>query len=116
MPDILVRGMEMPKHCIDCPCMVDKYGGDNCCLQSEEANAKIESWDDMKSGCPLVELPPHGDLIDRDEYVKSECNNCDGSCECVECDCLNCEQSCRCDVIVDAMEAPVVVPAEREGE
>ena len=64
MPNILIWGMEMPKHCIDCPCMVDKYGGDNCCLQSEEVNEKITSWDDMKAGCPLHELPEHGDLID----------------------------------------------------
>lgn len=69
MPDILIRGMEMPKHCIDCPCMVDKYGGDNCCLQSEESNEKITSWDDMKAGCPLIELPEHGDLIDKSELL-----------------------------------------------
>ena len=68
MADILIRDMEMPKHCIDCPCMVDKYSGDNCCLQSEEANEKITSWDDMKAGCPLVELPEHGNLIDRDAF------------------------------------------------
>jgi hypothetical protein len=47
--------------------MVDKYGGDNCCLQSEESNEKITSWDDMKAGCPLHELPEHGDLISADD-------------------------------------------------
>jgi len=90
MPDILIRGMEMPKHCIDCPCMVDKYGGDNCCLQSEEANEKITSWDDMKAGCPLHELPEHGDLIDRDALPKER----------VEWE--------------DIVNAPVVIPANKE--
>lgn len=69
MADILIR-MDMPKRCIDCPCMVDKYGGDNCCLQSEEANEKITSWDDMKAGCPLIKLPEHGDLISREQAFR----------------------------------------------
>ena len=94
MADILIRGMEMPKHCIDCPCMVDKYGGDNCCLQSEEANEKITSWDDMKAGCPLQELPEHGDLIDRDAL-------CDGLVS-------------NHPVVIYASNEPVVIPSSKE--
>ena len=67
MADILIRGVEMPEHCIDCPLMVDRYDTDACALQSQEANEAFESWDDMRRGCPLVPLPEgHGRLIDAD--------------------------------------------------
>lgn len=108
MPDILIR-MEMPTGCAAC----DFYNviSGRCTRTGTKIN--FSELTTRSVDCPISELPPHGDLIDRDEFVKSQCNSCDGSCECVECDCLNCEQSCRCDLIVDAMNAPAVVPAER---
>ena len=66
---ILIRGMEMPKRCIDCPFMVSR-DNDDCILQSDEANAKFNSWDDMKASCPLVEIPtPHGNLKDESDII-----------------------------------------------
>ena len=63
---ILIRGMEMPKKCLDCPFMISR-DNDDCILQSDEANAKFNSWDDMKASCPLVKIPiPHGRLGDLD--------------------------------------------------
>lgn len=47
MADILVRGMEMPKSCSDCPMYT--------CMHNH-------------ADCHLVELPEHGDLIDRDAF------------------------------------------------
>lgn len=47
MADILIRGMEMPKNCMECPFVI--------CLNT-------------KDNCPLVPLPEgHGRLIDADE-------------------------------------------------
>ena len=46
MADILIRGMEMPKDCGKC------FVGDRTICAD---------------ACPLVELPPHGRLIDADE-------------------------------------------------
>ena len=63
--DILIKGMEMPKHCIDCPFMVSR-DGDDCILQSDDANASFGNWEQMKAGCPLAPVPPHGRLIDAD--------------------------------------------------
>lgn len=76
MSDILIRGMEMPGHCIDCPLMVDRFDTDACALQSQEANEAFESWDDMRRGCPLVPIPEgHGRLVDADalmpDFVKA---------------------------------------------
>ena len=62
---ILIKGMEMPKRCLDCPFLITR-DNDDCILQSDETNAKFEGWDDMKASCPLIELPPHGRLIDAD--------------------------------------------------
>ena len=62
---ILIRGMEMPTSCLDCPFMVSR-DGDDCILQSAEANESFENWEQMKAGCPLVPVPPHGRLIDGD--------------------------------------------------
>ena len=48
---IYLPNMEMPKNCLECPLVV--------CLSVE-------------SDCPLVSVPSHGDLIDRDELIKGE--------------------------------------------
>lgn len=57
---VLIRGMEMPTRCWDC--LLNTYG---YCMASEHSDiipsdAPIPDW------CPLVPIPPHGDLIDRD--------------------------------------------------
>lgn len=67
---ILIQSMEMPKKCLDCPFMISR-DNDDCIVQSNEANAKFDSWDDMKASCPLVEIPtPHGRLGDLDELKR----------------------------------------------
>ncbi len=60
---VLIKGMEVPAHCIDCPFMVSR-NNDDCILQSAEANENFETWTQMKACCPLVPVPPHGRLID----------------------------------------------------
>ena len=47
-------------------------------------------------------------LIDADEFIKDECNHCDGACESMPCDCLECKADCRCDFIKDIVDAPTV--------
>ena len=81
MADVLIKGMEMPKSCGDCPFL---YDHDACYLSG--------MWNDMRfmllcfnghtneyklgefpfkekrvDWCPLVEVPTHGRLIDADE-------------------------------------------------
>lgn len=76
MSDILIRGMEMPGHCIDCPLMVDRFDTDACALQSQEANEAFESWDDMRRGCPLVPIPEgHGRIVDAAEILEKANNS-----------------------------------------
>lgn len=66
---VYINGMELPTHCMDCPFMVTR-DNDDCILQSDEANENFENWEQMKAGCPLIELPPHGRLIDADALLK----------------------------------------------
>lgn len=66
---ILIKGMEMPKRCLDCPFMVSR-DNDDCILQTEVENELARTWEELKASCPLVEIPtPHGRLGDLDELI-----------------------------------------------
>ena len=70
---VIVRGMEMPKHCIVCVLI---NAEDDCMAQEWQ---EWETWEEMRKGCPLVELPKkHGRLIDGDE-LKTAFPACDNS-------------------------------------
>lgn len=74
-----------------------RYGANNCMIGE---NTEV------------IEIPPHGRLIDADAFTKDECNNCDGACEALPCDCLNCKSDCRCDFMKDIADAPTIIPAD----
>ena len=69
---VLIKGMEMPTRCFDCP-MCEISDIEICCSISiggvavsyEEIDEQI-AIQDRPSWCPLVEVPPHGRLIDAD--------------------------------------------------
>lgn len=80
MADILIRGMEMPKNCDECV----HSGWSNfyqiyVCNVARKGNPLLFNGKQIKStaikrsgraeNCPLVELPPHGRLIDASEKV-----------------------------------------------
>ena len=73
---VYIRCMEMPKNCRKCPLLY-------VCDGSKD--------------CPLVEVPPHGRLIDADEY-KQVMKDC---------------RMAFWDEVLDSM--PTIIPAE-EGE
>jgi hypothetical protein len=70
MADLIIRGMEMPKTCEDCPCHHYHSMGEYVC----EATPMLYPWNlantkgARKEWCPLVPVPPHGRLIDGDEF------------------------------------------------
>lgn len=68
---VLIKGMEMPDRCFACP-MCDT----DCCgvskgpyIEYREVDVDI-AIDHRPDWCPLVPVPNHGDLIDRDELEK----------------------------------------------
>ena len=70
---VYIKDMEIPKSCGDCP-----IGDSLCCplmpgvpaLWKEYTIAVIANR--RHSDCPLVRVPPHGDLIDRDKLREKE--------------------------------------------
>ena len=74
--DILIKNMEMPKSCYSevysengfCPfhCF-DYHGGSHCTISACKCFKTRRPKD-----CPLIPVPEHGDLIDRDALLDSE--------------------------------------------
>ena len=58
---IIIKGMEMPKSCDDC---VAEFGG--CCFAAPPEADGVCPDHGKADWCPLVEIPPHGRLIDAD--------------------------------------------------
>lgn len=56
---VIIKGMKMPQACWCCP--ITK------CEHCQHFYAKSRP-----TNCPLIELPPHGDLVDVDELLKKK--------------------------------------------
>ena len=70
---VLIKDMEMPKNCDECPCYYETEGAwQNECQVLREERAISEG---RPSWCPLVEIPPHGRLIDADAIVEEIIKN-----------------------------------------
>lgn len=101
---ILIPGMEMPTSCNKCP--MHFYEGHGICscrvLGAIEDDEILKPWKKRRKDCPLVPVPTHGDLIDRDKlrgvmFIGEQCLY-------------------SWDEIEDAIDyAPTIIPAE-EGE
>lgn len=61
---VLIKGMELPDNCSACPLETD-YGTCGYYSLFVEAGHDSELWK-RRDDCPLIELPPHGRLIDAD--------------------------------------------------
>lgn len=72
---VLIKGMKMPHSCIGC--RFCEHGSINeWDLYCGIDNKHVGNWDDKhinngwrRPECPLVEVPPHGRLIDASEYI-----------------------------------------------
>ena len=64
---VVVR-MEMPKGCLDCPCVNGEYG----CCQADKEERQIGDPNERPSWCPIIcQLPErHGRLIDADAMAE----------------------------------------------
>lgn len=56
---VLIKGMEMPRHCGEC-------GIEWCDRWKQLIIAGMSIAKTRPSDCPLIEIPPHGRLIDVD--------------------------------------------------
>ena len=103
---VYIKGMEMPENCFHCRFSRWDVEGGFCDLLNEDADMRFKRHDD----CPLIELPDHGDLIDRDVLKRSHC---------VECTlypdrCLG--EDCDWGSIYHLEHTSTVIPAERSED
>jgi len=63
---VLIRGMEMPKSCSDCLYEYETLKGETKCAICNGSIPNDESFSKRIPSCPMVEVPPHGRLIDAD--------------------------------------------------
>ena len=117
MPDILIRGMEMPESCADCPICYDMMECSVSPLRFWNGRTELEQFvfcNERHPSCPLVELPEHGDLIDRGEivahYRKCECNLGSDT----HLGLLTVHDWIEEGIVYDLLIAPVIVPANKE--
>lgn len=65
---VYLKGMTIPKCCDDCSLLYDFC----CCIVTGDSLGMIQWESDKKRlpDCPLIPVPDHGDLIDRDELSR----------------------------------------------
>ena len=64
MPDILIRGYSAPARSATCHFNSNAF----CDVLGRKVKIPVD-YVERPNTCPLVELPPHGDLIDRDALL-----------------------------------------------
>ena len=72
MSDLIIKGMNMPKNCLLCPCCVGEgtgMGRQHYCQAIDDEPYVSENH--RPENCPIPEIPtPHGRLIDADKLMK----------------------------------------------
>ena len=113
---VLIKGMAMPKEgCKDCRLVKRGQVYDICPFLKREVNGNVERGG-KPYDCPLIELPDHGDLIDRDALKADlgitdwECNKCEWG------GLFGCKRGDFSDACFFLENAEVVIPAERSED
>ena len=66
---VIVKNMEMPKRCFECPCLGEMFGYFVCLITTKDLRAEHGINISRPDWCPLVELPPHGRLKDESDII-----------------------------------------------
>jgi hypothetical protein len=68
---VLIKNMKMPENCGCCDLTIwDSNNGDYRCFFTGKYTSASASDRKRNTDCPLVEVPPHGRLIDADAFLK----------------------------------------------
>lgn len=62
---VIIKDMKMPLCCDDC-CFYNTYDYPTCCITNLSMGYKFNPNENRMPYCPLIEVPPHGRLIDAD--------------------------------------------------
>ena len=104
---VYIPGMEMPTSCFYCPFREKVDPDDYVCMA---LNKEFEETFSLIAGhrhkdCPLVPVPPHGDLIDRDALQIN--------------DPIRSMMVFSGEIVIAKSaidKAPTIIPADKEGE
>ena len=68
---VIVKGMEMPECCYDCPFIRTSFAGDYYCAKGKGDEDDLKKlYSQRMADCPLVEIPTlHSDLVDRNKLL-----------------------------------------------
>ena len=64
---VLIKGINMPKSCDNCWALDDYGDYPRCRITGEQRGYNFSIRDKRMDKCPLVEIKPHGRLIDADK-------------------------------------------------
>lgn len=118
---VYIKGMEMPKNCLFCPMShwnkLDQLTGCEIIPGKKHIpESDADFWEhDRPDWCPLVEVPPHGRLIDADAMKNKQQKDADlfkGSS--VYGDKVRYDEAVN--AVANIVNAPTIIPAEREEE
>ena len=62
--NVLIRGMKMPTVCDRCFALDEHGDYPRCLITDEQRGYNFRTREKRMDKCPLVPVPPHGDLID----------------------------------------------------
>lgn len=118
---VYIKGMEMPKNCAECPCRMIGYTKDHCNVLGKFIDFVVGS-EGRREDCPLIEIPPHGRLIDADalmkEFEKAENTMAEHGQE-YSCSFMSSSQEISTEwYVVEEMvdNSPTIIPADKDGE
>ena len=104
---VYIKGMEMPKSCAVC-----RFNEGGWCFGMSKTNRQPIVFPNMVARwCPLVAVPDHGDLIDRDEAEKVIHDEWDDVCVWDESG-----ETTAIEVCGNLHQVPVIIPAERSEQ
>lgn len=103
---VLIKGMKMPRYCAECDAVNDEE------LLCPFTNDDCENYFRVRNRyCPIVPVPPHGDLIDRAALLVEINKICDRRDAGIISD-LTCLQQ----ILSALRHAPTIIPAEPAEE
>lgn len=62
---LFIKDRSMPKNCKSCPMMTGTF----CDILNIDVDPFYNGAISRNDNCPLIEIKPHGDLIDRDDIM-----------------------------------------------
>ena len=102
---VLIKGMEMPTDCDNCSLFDDRFDYPSCNATGHSRGYNWNPRGQRMPDCPLIEIPPHGRLIDENAIKAWFDEWYDPNVEILV-----------WQLIDEIKNVPTVIPADKDGE